>query len=223
MLNASIDAQLAEAVLCAMRGEPAPQVSPEIVHRAEEFVRGVDHHAERDQWLVVLAYTLERVNGKADYLYAKVFKHRLMSDHRHTIDIFVAQHLESLAGGLPAYKDDRGGSRAVLGLGADLLRGNFDEVRAYAERHNQPMTLPDKHIATGVRLVQLRNIGFNRKVAALLHNREETQLPKVLSIRAAAAATPYPNLFINAAALTQRAAARWDRAFAMLLRARFRI
>jgi len=222
-LNASIDAQLAEAVLCAMRGEPIRASSPEIAHRAEEFVRSVDHHADREQWLAVLAYGLVRVNGKADFLYAKVFRYRLMSEQRHNIGLFVEEHLDHMAAGLEAYQDDKGGSRAVLRIGADLLRGDFRDVRAYAERRGQPLDLPGRHIAAGVRLVQLRNIGFNRRVASLLHSGEDSTLPKVVAIRAAANATPYPSLFVHAAALTQRAAARWDRAFAMLLRARFRV
>lgn len=223
MLNASIDAQLAAAVLCAMRGEPLQTPSPEITHRAEAFIHSVDHHVDREQWLAVLAYGLERVNGKADYLYAGVFKHRLMKEHRHTIDEFVAAHLGPLSEGLAAYQQDKGGSRVVLRLGADLLRGDFREVQAYAARHGQPLSLPDRQIAAGVMLIQLHNIGFNRQVARLLHSGGDSTLPKVLAIRAAAGDTSYPNLFIHAAALTQRAAARWDRAFAMLLRARYRI
>jgi len=222
-LNACIDAQLAEAVLCAMRGDPMQAASPEIVHRAEEFIRNVDHHADREQWLAVLAYGLERVNGKADFLYAGVFKHRLMKEHRQTVDDFVAEHLDPMLDGLKAYQDDKGGSRVVLRIGTDLLRGDFRDVRAFAERRGQPLSLPGRHIAAGVRLVQLRNIGFNRRVAGLLRSGEESTLPKVVAIRAAAQATHYPALFLHAAALTQRAAARWDRAFAMLLRARFRI
>jgi hypothetical protein len=223
MLNATIDAQLGDAVLCAARGEPIQTLMPEIGERAEKFVQSVDEHADREQWLTVLAFTLERVNGLADYLYAGVFKHRLMSGHRKDVNAFVIEHLGDLGSGLAAYKNDRGGSREVLRIGTDLLRGNFTQVHHYAERHNQPLTLPGKQIAAGVRLVQLRNIGFNRSVARILHDGEESTLPKIVAIRAAAEATRYPKLFVNAAALTQRAAARWDRAFAMLLRARFRI
>jgi hypothetical protein len=223
MLNASIDAQLGEAILSAARGEPIEAATPELGQRAEQFIKNVDHHADREQWLTVLAYTLERVNGRADYLYANVFKHRLMSGQRQVVNTFCAEHLGDLGLGLAAYKGDPGGARDVLKIGTDLLRGNFREVHEFAEKHNQPLTLPGKQIAAGVRLVQLRNIGFNRKVAKTLHSGEESTLPKVLSIRAAAESTRHPNIFINAAALTQRAAARWDRAFAMLLRARFRI
>jgi hypothetical protein len=223
MLNAVIDAQLAEAILCDLRGLPPPLASPEVLARAEEFVRAADHHADREAHLLILAYTLERVNGRADYLTAGIFQHRVLGKHRHTVDEFVAEHIQHLGDVSLPYQEDHFQPGVVLDIGTDLLRGNFQDVEQFAARHGLTVPLDGRHIAAGVRHVQLLNIRFNKRVAHLLLSGADSHLPKVHAVRQAAQATPFPRLFVGASALTQRAAARWDRAFAMLLRARFRI
>jgi hypothetical protein len=223
MLNAVIDAQLAEAVLCGLRGEPPPAISPEVLARADDFMRGVDHRADREQRLMVLAYTLERVNGRADFLTAGIFQQRVLAKHRRSVDEFVAEHIQNLLSGPLPYQEDRFRAGVVFHIGIELLRGNFGELEQYAELNGLRLALPGREIGAGLRQVQLRNIRFNKQVARLLTSGAETPLPKVQAIRQAAGATRFPRLFVNAAALTQQAAARWDRAFAMALRARFRI
>jgi hypothetical protein len=223
MLNAIIDAQVAAVIVHALRGDPLAHVSPEVLSRADEFMQAIDHQADREQRLMVLAYTLERVNGRADYIYARLFQHRFLGEHRHIVDEFMAEHSRDLHSGPPLYDDHTFSSKAVLSIGKQLLRGDFSEVREYAARHAMPLALTGQEIAAGLRHVQLCNIRFNKQIARLLRSGVATHLPKVNAIRRASADTPHPGLFIGAAARTQKAAARWDRVFAMLLRVRYRL
>jgi hypothetical protein len=223
MLNAIIDAQLAEAMLHGLRGDPPPAVSPEVLARADEFMRGVEHQAPREEWLLVLAYTLERINGRADYLTAGIFQRRLLGDHSTHVEAFVAEHSQRLGHSQLPYHEDLYRASIVINIGTDLLRGDFGDMERFAAQRGLRIELSGRQIAAGVRHVQLRNIRFNKQMAGLLLSGAESDLPKVCAIREAAQATPFPRLFVGAAALTQRAAARWDRVFAMALRARFRL
>ncbi len=220
-LNARVDARIASALMHHARYGSLPPCLPEVAERAGRFLRGVPHGPDTHARLVAIAFTLERANGLADSLWADVVRDLRLRRRRVPVNTFVAAHVGDPPGWVPPYAEDPASIPAILGVAARLLLDLPDDHERFQRRHGVAAPIGSRELARMVCLVQRTNIARNRSAARAIEQGAPTSSVRVALMRHAAASCGHTARFLRAAAVTQRAAARWDMVFMALLRLRY--
>ncbi len=204
-LNAYDDAAIAGRLVRYVAHGETPQGADPISQRAAAFIARTPEARHR-QRLIAQAYTLHRLNGLADLMWARVIERWAR---------LPVLALEESDAGDDGYSDREDGPLDLTFWIPPLVFGNLETVAAYArERAGEELTLSARHFAREVARVQHANIGSNRQTQALIQARLGTAAPaahpKVERLHALAERVTHPATFMRAAARTQIAAARWD-------------
>jgi hypothetical protein len=224
-LNACVDAQIAASLMRFVRSGVLPNDAGEVPARARGFVRAVRETAggatDERQQLSAVAFTLERVNGLADHLYARVLANRLFGSCAGMVGDFVRLHGAPVAVGRSPYPTGRATVGGVLAIAGRVLFDRRSDLDAFGSRNGITITLPTSRIARVICLVQRMNIASNRRTARRLKAGDPSGSARVAALLHAAKATNHPEAFARGAMATERAASRWDELISSVLRARF--
>lgn len=221
LINAKTDGLIAEALRSyGLIGEFQESVS-EVGLRARAFIKSVEGNAGYVDHVALIAYVVERVNGLADFLFARLLI-RFFSEHQQSqVQKFL--HMHSLhCADLPTYQADRISWSAILAIGSRILSCNHDDIDWYAERYALTIRPTRRELCNAIVLVQHHNIRANARTVRVLQTNPNSTSKKVVAIQRAARETPFPEEFVRAATRTQAAASNWDHLFAWLIAFRFR-
>jgi hypothetical protein len=215
-LNAYDDAAIAGRLVCYVAHGETPRGIDPVSQRAADFIARTPEDCHR-QRLIAQAYTLHKLNGLADLMWARVLERWA------GLPVLA---LEEGGAGSDGYSDHEDGPLDVTFWIPPLVFGNLETVEAYArKRAGEGLALSARQFAREVARVQHANIAANRQTQALIQARlgaaAPSTHPKVERLHALAERVPHPATFIRAAARTQIAAARWDYVVIAMLRLRW--
>jgi hypothetical protein len=222
LLNAQTDSRIAEALLRHVEEGRYPTGMTEVELRARDLVNSLDKDARTAGQVALAAYTIERVNGLADYLFAYLLARFLPPQQQRQVEQFLKNHAVHHAT-LSAFCDDTISWSSIIAIGTRILSGDRQDIDRYAGKHGVTLCPAQNELFRMILLVQKRNIQANTRTAHCLRTNAGSASRKVWAIRRAAKGTPHPQAFIRAAVRTQKAASKWDQLFAWLIQLKSRM
>lgn len=222
LLNAQTDCRIAEALLCYVKEGRYPTGMTEVELRARDLINSLDKDARTAGQVALAAYTIERVNGLADYLFAHLLARFLAPQQQGQVEQFLKNHAVHHAT-LAAFCDDIVSWSSIIAIGTRILSGDHQDIDRYDRKHRVTLCSAQNELFQMLLLVQKRNIQANARTAHCLRANAEPASRKVWAIRRAAKGTPHPQAFIRAAVRTQKAASQWDQFFAWLIQLKSRV
>jgi short subunit dehydrogenase-like uncharacterized protein len=221
-LNAAVDAHMAAVLVAYVRTGRVPDSRDEASARAAQYIALLADHPRPDAAAALTAYVVERSNGLADYVYARVLERHWLSTKRGMVREFVTEHGGELMGGpLPYVETGRETVADVVAIVAQALSGRFDDLKRYLSQHDMAIPWSARDAAQAIQWVQLHNAVANHRIARMVWRNEANAPAKARAILEAAKATAHPRVFLIGAVRTQQAAATWDRIAAGLFAVRF--
>lgn len=220
--NAQIDAQLSAEIVSYLKQRRYLSQDNESRQRAEAYVQLQTRPTP--EFLAGLAYTLYYGNGLANHLYARLLTNFLPLGQKKRLLSLIERYVAQLHTRLTvnnAYQEFAQ-SRNLVRYWPQVVSNSFRWRNDFLVKNGLSIKSVQPAIWTKTaKLIQTHNIKFNHQVAqALLSTRISPleNLAKVKLLRAAAAEFPRPELFLTAAANTQRAAAKWDELYYLILK-----